>query len=64
VSTHREPPWYAIHGNVVMLTRYLADQGYEATEVAYAVEKPHKFEVEFEKAKAAFAESVKKSWFR
>lgn len=40
-------PWFADHSNIVTLTSYLADHGYSANDVAYAVEKPWKFEDEF-----------------
>lgn len=35
--------WYQDHRNLVALTRYMADQGYDGAEIAYAVEKPWKF---------------------
>ena len=40
-------PWFTDHSNIVTLTSYLADHGYDAADVAYAVEKPWKFEDEF-----------------
>lgn len=46
------PPtkWYDEHSNLVLLAHYLADQGENADTVAYAMEKPWKFEDEFNKA--------------
>jgi hypothetical protein len=43
--------WYEKHDNVVLLTWWMAQNDFPATEVAYAVEKPWKFEEEFNKAK-------------
>lgn len=43
-------PWYSYHENIVTLTRYLADNGWDADDVAYAVEKPWKYEEEFQEA--------------
>lgn len=40
-------PWFADHSNIVTLTAWLADSGFSAEDVAYAVEKPWKFEAEF-----------------
>jgi hypothetical protein len=45
-----DTPWFAYHENIVTLTRYIADQGYSADDVAYAVEKPWKYEKEFKEA--------------
>lgn len=36
-------PWYLDHQNVIKLTSYMADHYYDASDVAYAVEKPWKF---------------------
>ena len=36
--------WWRDHDNIVTLTAYMAETGYSASEVAYAVEKPWKFE--------------------
>jgi len=46
-------PWYAIHDNIVLLAHYLADRGDDAKDVAYAIEKPHKYEDEYNAARAA-----------
>lgn len=47
-----ELPWYAVHANLVLLTRYLADGGWEAETIADAVEKPWKYEPEYRAARA------------
>jgi hypothetical protein len=39
--------WFVDHANLITLTAYMADHGYEAKDIAYAVEKPWKFEDEF-----------------
>jgi len=52
--TETEIPWYADHANLVLLVNWMAESGdYEAKDIAYAVEKPHKFTDEFKAAKAA-----------
>lgn len=43
--------WYANHENLVTLTRWMADDGRSAYEVADAVEKPWKFTDEFKFAR-------------
>jgi hypothetical protein len=48
-----DPHWYTYHQNIVILTSWMADQDYSASELAYAVEKPWKFTDEFLKAKGA-----------
>lgn len=48
-----ELPWYADHGNLITLTRYMADTGASAGDVAYAVEKPWAHEDEWRDALAA-----------
>ena len=45
-------PWFTYHENLVTLTRYMAENEYSAEQVAYAVEKPWKFDEEFELAQA------------
>lgn len=40
-------PWFSDHSNLVTLTSYMAANGYTAEELAYAVEKPWKYEDEF-----------------
>lgn len=50
VSITTEVPWYVDHANIVVLARWMADNGYTAEDVAYAVEKPWKYEDEFDKA--------------
>jgi hypothetical protein len=39
--------WYADWRNIVTLTSWMANNSYDASDVAYAVEKPWKFEEEF-----------------
>lgn len=46
-----EIKWFNEYDNVVRLTSYMADNGYDAQEVAYAVEKPWKFVDVWEQAK-------------
>ena len=36
-------PWFMSHDNIVTLTAYMADNGYDAADIAYAVEKPWKY---------------------
>jgi hypothetical protein len=40
------------HDDIVLLTAYMAEEGYPASEVAYAVEKPWKYIEELVKAQA------------
>lgn len=40
-------PWFADHSNIVTLTSWMAENGYDPDDIAYAVEKPWKFEEEF-----------------
>jgi hypothetical protein len=40
------------HEDLVILTAWMADNGYDAHDIAYAVEKPHKYEDELKVAKA------------
>jgi hypothetical protein len=49
--------WWRFHDNVVQLAHHLADTGWEAKNVAHAVEKPWKFEDEYREALIAQAES-------
>lgn len=42
--------WYENYNNIIILTAWLAGDGREAQEVAYAVEKPWKFIEEFQYA--------------
>jgi hypothetical protein len=44
--------WHESHDNLVTLTAWMADNGHNAAEVAYAVEKPWKFEDLFRQAAA------------
>jgi hypothetical protein len=37
-------PWFGDHSNIVTLVSYMADNGYNAQDIAYAVEKPWKYE--------------------
>jgi hypothetical protein len=46
----KEAGWWIRHSNMVTLTRWMADNGYDADQVAYAVEKPWKHTAEFMKA--------------
>lgn len=39
--------WFTDHSNIVTLTAYLAAEGYDGKDIAYAVEKPWKYEIEF-----------------
>ena len=45
-----ESKWYEFHDNLVTLTSYMAETGASAEDVAYAVEKPWKYESEFKAA--------------
>jgi hypothetical protein len=47
--------WWEINDNVVLLTRYMADHGYDAHAVAYAVDKPWKFKDEYQEARKELA---------
>lgn len=52
-----ERRWFEEHDNIVLLVRYMADQPeYDKAAIAYAVEKPWKFEDVFGDAEAAFSE--------
>jgi hypothetical protein len=44
--------WWDASDNMVTLTAWMADNGYSAKDVAYAVEKPWKYEDEFKTATA------------
>jgi hypothetical protein len=46
-KTHDPATWYGDHANLVGLTAWLADNGYDAKAVAHAVEKPWHYEVEY-----------------
>lgn len=46
--------WYEIHDNLALTARWMADNGYKADDLAYFVEKPHKYENEFKQAQAAY----------
>ena len=50
--TVSDTPWYAYHENIITLTRYMAENGYEPDSIAYAVEKPWKYGDVFEDAQA------------
>ncbi|MCW2902271.1 MAG: hypothetical protein JWO67_4536 [Streptosporangiaceae bacterium] len=43
-------PWYADHANLVLLTAHMAESGYDASEVARAVEKPWAYADEYQLA--------------
>ncbi len=47
------PRWFQVHDNLVTLTRWMADNGYTADDLAYAVEKPWKYEDEWRQAAEA-----------
>lgn len=41
------PRWFQDHRNMIRLTHWMADNGYEAGDIADAVEKPWKYTEEF-----------------
>jgi hypothetical protein len=43
-------PWYIEHSNIATLASWAADHGYEAKEVADMVDKPWKYDDEFQQA--------------
>lgn len=47
-----ELPWWTDHSNLSLLTEWLAENDYPASNIAYAVTKPWKYTEEFERAKA------------
>lgn len=49
-------PWYAVHDNLVTLTSWMADEGYDGSEIAHAVEKPWNYEDEFKQAQREASE--------
>lgn len=42
-----DPDWWQNHDNLSRLCYWLAGNGYDASDIAYAVEKPWKFEDEY-----------------
>jgi hypothetical protein len=40
-------PWFADHSNMVLLASWLAEHNYSGQDVAYAMEKPWKYESEY-----------------
>jgi len=51
MRTTTEPRWWEIYDNIVTLTRYLVDADvYTKADLAYAVEKPWKYEPEAKQA--------------
>jgi hypothetical protein len=46
-----ELPWYATHGNLVILAHHLAETGSSGQEVADAMEKPWSYRDEFDIAR-------------
>lgn len=48
--------WYRDYENVAVLVSYLAARGDSATSIAYAVEKPWKYDEEFRTAQAILTE--------
>lgn len=53
-----EPLWWEHHSALIVLTAHLADHGSSAAEVAYAVEKPWKFEEAYHQALAEIGEQL------
>lgn len=49
-----EIQWYEIHDNLCLTASWMANNGYKADDLAYFVEKPYKYESEFNEAKAAY----------
>jgi hypothetical protein len=49
-ATDTDFKWFQLHDNLVLLTSYLASVGADAKDVAYAVEKPWKFEDDYKSA--------------
>jgi hypothetical protein len=45
-------PWYIEHSNIALLASWAAHTGHNAAEVAYMVEKPWKYDDEFNQALA------------
>ena len=60
-----ELPWYAHHGNLVLLAHHLAENGASGQEVADAVEKPWKYQDEFfDQCQAAFDSETPEDRYR
>jgi hypothetical protein len=57
-GSQMELPWHQDQRNLVLLTRWMADNDYTADQVAYAVEKPWKHEDEFKQAVEAAQRSA------
>lgn len=53
-----EQQWFTDHANLILLTAHLADTGHKAKTIAYAVEKPWKYEAEFRLAAAIVEHEV------
>lgn len=51
--------WFQDYRNMIRLTRWMSDNGYEAGDIAYAVEKPWKYTEEFERAGGVLDEQTK-----
>lgn len=49
--------WFQRHEAIVLLTSHMADEGYSAQDIAYAVEKPWKYEDIYSLAVAAAEQS-------
>lgn len=47
----KQTEWYLNHDNIVMLAQYMLEMGDDASNIVYMIEKPHKFETEFKRAK-------------
>jgi hypothetical protein len=47
-----EAEWWNVHDNLVTLTRWMADNDHDSSEIADAIEKPWKYGPEFAQAMA------------
>jgi hypothetical protein len=45
-----EAEWWTVHDNLVILTRWMADNGWTPSEIARCVEKPWSYTAEFAQA--------------
>lgn len=43
--------WWEDHDNLILTSRWMADNGYDASDLAYFIEKPWKYEDEYISAK-------------
>jgi hypothetical protein len=51
--TTLEEPWWISHDNVLLLIYHMQEMGASAGDIVYAVEKPWKFEEEYQAARDA-----------